>query len=1644
MLEIVKLKNPFDRTRREAERVVFIPGQVLSGYVEEKEVEFVLNGNFVEFPNLTFPADGDQVIVMPHVGSSVLRMVLTIALMAYVGGILGSASKAGWFFSAGHATLATYLAAGTVMYVGGRIINTICPVNQGLTNSNSSQTYGWDTPSPISGEGGIVGVTYGECMPAPQILAQHVETVGDKQYLNLLLCGGLGPIDGITDIKINDTAIADYNDVEVETRLGTNDQEAISFFTDTPLDQSVGVQLTESGHVVTSDSTKAVSLEATIEFPSGLYKLNDSGSFANDTVKFQMMYRKYGDTDWIGSGGISCSNTKVTDLYLYDEAPAETWTISCVEEYPGDLGSAYFTVVGSVSGKKANAIPGVLYDNGLIKFKMAQKASFTIHTGDGTLSVTAKQNTAVRKSFRMRGLVADKYEIKLLILSRNTGSRYCNTCTWSILTSYQDGQYARPNKVLVGLRLLATDQISGSLPDITWRQKRNTVYVWNPDTVQYETRSANNPVWAAYDIYHQCRYLKNINTGLYEYTVFGVAHTRLDPYWDEWVDAAAYADEQILGLDGVTYENRFEFDAFYDTAKKRYEAAQLAATVGHCVILPRGNNIGIKCDKPGTMVQIFGEGRTTMSSLQGTFSAKADRALAVEVVYSDSDKDFVNTQFLVRSNSYNSSTAVQDNPAQLQLFGVKRRSQAYREGVYTLANNELITQFVDISTDIDAMVCSYGDIVGLNHSVAQIGMASGRLAGANVNQVKIDKTVTLEVGKTYQIIMQSIIDDSLITKNIAAVSEETTTDILTLTDPFTTEQNVFTDQTAFLSPTTVEDVPIFDETKLKYSNYVFGETGNVVKKFRLVGVERDGDLRCKLNLAEYSEDVYTGGLDYPLVDYPSIVTALPEVTSLSLAEEDFVQPDGTAVMILHASWGLARGDSSDAFYVYYSADGANYVFWERTQSLSTAITGLPAGTYYVKVCTANSIQQSGGTFGSITMVGKKSAIPSTPAYFTLTTGKTNVTATFTKPADPDIDFYEIRTDTNTGNVTNLIIQTASNNLQVTLPSRNCTVYLYAHNRSGTYSAETHISYTKSVPVNPTNLAVDKVFQGLKVTFDAIPADCRGANVYVNDTLYFTENNYFSWKASEGTFNIKVAYVDQFGEGSLTSIITQEVIQKITYELLEADAVTADNITAECITAEKINWSQMPNASRVRNCILAAKMSRVTNDSFDEVVPRPDFLSLDSGIITIKTTETFYKYPFILSFADFFQDTGDHNHIEVFENNIVLNDLISLPTSVLNGRGTSGYQSIATTNFPNSKYYLFARRNRTTGVISFGSSANQPYYNKYGFVSVSDRYAKDMTSETIWNCPMFNYYGQTMTSNTAPFNTCSAYTNNSTAYKARTDVVGDYYTSTSGSGQWWQYTLDSARFAHRYSFTVNDAGKDYHYKITASNDGSTWYDLSDYVQPISATYDVQINVTKYRNVPFLYHRIVLQETGILYVSAFQMYREFVHYFDTQSYMTGLQGKNIFMNNEGYTQSITEQVVYIGEYTTNGTGTITSVTPYNSGDKYDTGWFDVKKNTLYDSTYLNGAYYPLVTNMGVNTNLQKINIMFRKNKTYNCCPVYGTQYNGSYFGAVATADTPNTIKMQTANNYVSPMYAAYVGAADDTVASGQYRIIVDRGF
>lgn len=96
LIQIVKVANPFEPTRREIEEIYYTGGKV-TAYVETEGRDVYIDGSLVERPDETTPLDGSQIIVIPHIaGKGVMRvlgLVAMIALSVYSSNIAGGLWK---------------------------------------------------------------------------------------------------------------------------------------------------------------------------------------------------------------------------------------------------------------------------------------------------------------------------------------------------------------------------------------------------------------------------------------------------------------------------------------------------------------------------------------------------------------------------------------------------------------------------------------------------------------------------------------------------------------------------------------------------------------------------------------------------------------------------------------------------------------------------------------------------------------------------------------------------------------------------------------------------------------------------------------------------------------------------------------------------------------------------------------------------------------------------------------------------------------------------------------------------------------------------------------------------------------------------------------------------------------------------------------------------------------------------------------------------------------------------------------------------------------------------------------------------------------------------------------------------------------
>lgn len=960
MITITILKNPFNYNDKEVHACEYILGKTAHEYVQPyimglEDYIVSINGNVAEDAKVQLVGSDDWIAVCPVVGKSGsdwFRTVFSIALTSWIGStsVFSKAFNAAKFWGS--------MAAGAITAVGGTLINHWFPAAK-ADQVEVKSSYNWGSAQSQTGQGNALAVTYGTMRTAGQVLAQHVSSNDEEQYLNILLCGGEGPIDNISDIRINDNPISYYKDVTPDIRLGANDQTAITNFNDTYDDQSLAYELNTDDPWATqqTEGNAVQGLEMTLQFPSGLYYVNDNSSLGNASVTVEVQYRKVGDANW---------------------------------------------------------------------------NDFTIAT------ITAAKNTAFFRTYRLDNLNAAQYEVRAQCTAKSgTSTRYSTHVYWTQLSSIMYDDFARPGKVLIGIKALATSQLSGGMPAITWLQTREKVWVWNDETSKYEQKPATNPAWVAYDMIHRCRQIKNIHTGNYEFIVQGAPTSRA--VYQDFVRWAEFCDERNL-----------TFNYIFDTANDLWTLLQKPEGVGRGKVIMRGTKFGSVCDAPGEPVQLFTVGNIITDKFKETFVSLKDRANAIEVSFSNKDKAYEKEVITVYADDYNQST--EPNITQITMDGVTTVQQAYREAKYRLRLNQYLMRTVEHSADIDAIACQINDVVLLAHDVPQWGF-SGRLLAATPTKLQLDREVTLDPYKSYAVAIQttnlaattSQDVQSIVTVGVQAVMQETTTDTLALSSAMST-------------------IP------LKWDLYSFGETNKVVKPFRVLNISRDQDLRRKITCLEYIKEVYNEATDIPEINYSELDTLL-EVSGVSVAEETYRQKDGTMVSDINIAWSIPRTTTAIRGYkVLYSTDNA--ATWTQWGSGITALNASIVGvktetTYLVKVCTINDLGLiSGGVRASLYVIGKDlppSDVASVSASVDAT-DSTKINLSWSAVDDIDLAGYRIREGTTI--IENLAQITAY--IYAATKSRAHTFSVTAVDNSGNES-KTAAVVTIQVTVEPANV-----------------------------------------------------------------------------------------------------------------------------------------------------------------------------------------------------------------------------------------------------------------------------------------------------------------------------------------------------------------------------------------------------------------------------------------------------------------------------------------------------------------------------------------------------------------------------------------------
>jgi len=96
----------------------------------------------------------------------------------------------------------------------------------------------------------------------------------------------------------------------------------------------------------------------------------------------------------------------------------------------------------------------------------------------------------------------------------------------------------------------------------------------------------------------------------------------------------------------------------------------------------------------------------------------------VEITYMDADRNYERTQIAMRASDWDSGTDL-NNPTNLTLYGTTDYDQAISVAQYMLLCNELLSNSLSFSVDVDALAAEVGDVIEVQHDV--LGNYGGRI-----------------------------------------------------------------------------------------------------------------------------------------------------------------------------------------------------------------------------------------------------------------------------------------------------------------------------------------------------------------------------------------------------------------------------------------------------------------------------------------------------------------------------------------------------------------------------------------------------------------------------------------------------------------------------------------------------------------------------------------------------------------------------------------------------------------------------------------------------------------------------------------------------------------------------------------------------
>jgi predicted phage tail protein len=1031
---------------------------------------FSLNGERIPDENVwnTAIQHGQEIVLFPKAaGGKVWEMgamaVLT-AVVAYFAPYLTPVVGATW---AGVITSA-------VMVAGSMLISWAFAPGQSSASSYS-QSYDPTGPKGLAQAGTPVpkgAGTFGWC---GNIVSSYVSFAGAKAYINVLVCYGWGKAKSIKNVLINKQSISNFSDCSYQTRLGTNDQTAIDGFDSTVngYPQEIQMLVANGPIVVSGTGTNIQGLQITVKFPSGLYSVTNDGNYVNCHFVYKIEVAAHDTEKWTAPLFPNMDDMSTVATFHTGDT-TETWPAWVVVPTDQFAGSG---LVYDSSNDSHTAGEAWSKTEDVTVVSITGSTSTTTHTFKGTwqpcdsntnpvkckswhegyINVSANSLSAIFDTQCVYGLTPGRWDVRVTKIGwfqnahsinytdSSKASQVCDGWLWNINELFWSN-LSYPNMILLGVKALATSQLSGSsiqvMATITHELGEDTVI---PALLSsYET---DNPAIVSYDL------LTNTLYGM------GVAASLIDlPAFAAW---AAFNDELVTNQDG-TQVRRHIFDGVFDQSGNAWKSLQYIASMSRASILQLGMRYTVILDAPADPVQLFTVGNMKKDSFSEQWLALDDRCTLIEASFADAERSYRTDLPVSVMTESDINSGEQPKTTQTTLTGCTSRDQAWRWAYFHLMSTKLTLRTISFTAPVEAVCCTLGSVIAVQSDVVQWALGGRVQSGSTLTALAVENTdleFTAASGYTVSVqhpvvergtstilsvssltlTMTGTLPTGRICKAVAPDGTEyivtgygTTTltlasvsgpasatplasgQVLTLYDVNVVENLSVTGITVTpASPTNRGGSVIsvsgsFVAIPTEDSAWAYGQSSGAqpAKLFRVVSIKKSGDFSFEIGAMEYHSESY----EDVTPSYGEIV-GVPDssaaITNLTLTEQyqNGALTGSTSTSLVAVGW--KNENTAVGAKVEVQTAGGSWNSLGTIEGSSCTFVGYSGTTYNVKVTGVDWAGNAVGTpvTASITISASTNAPANVTGFACAVSGSTLV---LTWDAATDADHYEIR------------------------------------------------------------------------------------------------------------------------------------------------------------------------------------------------------------------------------------------------------------------------------------------------------------------------------------------------------------------------------------------------------------------------------------------------------------------------------------------------------------------------------------------------------------------------------------------------------------------------------------------------------------